>query len=117
MKKYAFSGFRELIFNKNIDYFNKALQLILIPRAFMIMILSLGILTSILFEQHLLINIWLTMFFSYMMVFIIAFPSQFISKRLFKTMLYIPLTMFKMILSIPQLTNANKKFIHTPHTT
>lgn len=117
MKKYAFSGFRELIFNKNIDYFNKALQLILIPRAFMIMILSLGILTSILFEQHLLLNIWLTMFFSYIMVFIIAFPSQFISKRLFKTMLDIPLTMFKMILSIPQLTNANKKFIHTPHTT
>lgn len=116
MRKYALTGIQELILNKNFDYFNKSLQLLLLPRAFMFMILIMGIIFSTLLQQHNLSLIWLSLFAAYVLVFLIAFPSKFLSKRLFKTALQIPKTILKMTFTFPQLFNANKEFIHTPHT-
>lgn len=115
MKKYALSGFKELLFNKNFDYFNKALQLLLLPRAFMFILLVFGLTASTLLNQYTFAYTWLTMLIAYMLVFIIAFPIKFVSKKLFRSIIYIPKTIIKMTFSIPQLANANKEFIHTPH--
>lgn len=115
MKKYAHTGIKELLFSKNLDYFNKTLQLLLIPRALMFALLFFGISTSLLLGSKGLTTLWIFMLVFYVAAFIVAFPSKFLSKRLFALTLKMPKTLTKLLLATTQIKNANKEFIHTPH--
>lgn len=115
MKKYFPSSIKELVMNRNVDYFNKAFQLIIPPRVFTVLLIVFGILISVLNPQFDFNFYWVVLFISYMMVFITAFPKKHLNKALLSLIIVLPNSMLKIIYSIPQLFKANKAFIHTPH--
>ena len=115
MKKYLPGSLSQLIKNKNLDYFNKSVQLIIPPRVFMLLLLGSGILLSLTSGNLAFTYNWLILSSLYLFVFVIAFPKKFIGKHLVKLIAVVPNTLIQMIYSIPVMFRANKKFIHTPH--
>ena len=115
MKKYLPSGVIHLIKNRDFDYFNKSIQLVIPPRMFMVLIILLGVALSLVLADNTMLHVWILLSVIYMLAFIIAFPRKFISKHLVKLCVAIPNAFFQLLSSIPSMFQANKKFIHTPH--
>jgi cellulose synthase/poly-beta-1,6-N-acetylglucosamine synthase-like glycosyltransferase len=107
---------RELLTKGKLDFFNKAFQMVLPPR----MILPLALfLLSLLFwlsgkrETALLSATFLCLNF---IAYVVATPSYMLNTQLIKSMRVIPLAMLRLLPALLKLGEANKKFIHTPHT-
>ncbi|MBI3520562.1 MAG: glycosyltransferase [Bacteroidetes bacterium] len=115
MKKYVPSGIIRLVKNRDVDYFNKSIQLLIPPRMFMILIVLIGIGLSLFSKESMMLYNWIILCITYMMAFILAFPKKFIGRQLFQLGIAVPNALFHLVSSIPSMFHANKKFIHTPH--
>jgi cellulose synthase/poly-beta-1,6-N-acetylglucosamine synthase-like glycosyltransferase len=115
MKKYVPSGIVRLVKNRDVDYFNKSIQLLIPPRMFMILIVLVGIGISMFSNEFTMLYNWIILSITYVMVFVLAFPKKFVGKQLLQLVIAIPNALFHLTSSIPSMFHANKKFIHTPH--
>lgn len=113
-KSTFFPAFYSLLFQGNIDYFDKVIQFVLPPR-----ILLLGFLgcTSVL--MFLFSSFYTLVYASLLLVFIaclcISIPRFFYTRQLFHALLLIPQAFGRMLLALFQIRKARKKFLHTPH--
>jgi cellulose synthase/poly-beta-1,6-N-acetylglucosamine synthase-like glycosyltransferase len=109
-----------LITKGNIDYFDKAIQFIQLPR-----ILLLG---AVLFFSALFIVInlltghfirlthgWIALLALCILPFLFSVPAQFYRAGTLKAILSLPKGMFLMLDSLLRIKGANKQFIHTQH--
>lgn len=116
LKKYGSSGFSELFFRGNFDYFNEIYQTAILPR-----ILMLGLMPFMLLISFLLPGVgpswqlWLIATGLCYTGIIIAIPTAFYNGKFFGALIRIPLIFFTMLMLLFKLKGANKKFIHTPH--
>jgi cellulose synthase/poly-beta-1,6-N-acetylglucosamine synthase-like glycosyltransferase len=115
MKKYVPSGIVRLVKNRDLDYFNKSIQLLIQPRMFMILIVLVGIGLSMFSKESTMLYSWIALCIIYVMAFILAFPRKFFGRQLLQLAIAVPNALFHLISSIPSMFHANKKFIHTPH--
>lgn len=109
-------AFHDLIFKSNYEYFFKALQYIQPPRIILLGILGVATLLSYFVNSNLWFLMWLSAFVSILLVFLFSIPQKFYNFSTLKAIAVLPKGFILMVLSIFNLRNADKKFIHTKHT-
>jgi cellulose synthase/poly-beta-1,6-N-acetylglucosamine synthase-like glycosyltransferase len=115
MKQYFFPGLKQL-WKGNFSYFNLAIaNNLVLPRAYLLLLLPLLILLTFFIK-----NEWFPLFLVtglvYFLTLAIALPPILINKKLFYAILKMPETVGAMVLTVFQIKNADKTFIHTVHT-
>lgn len=113
-------GFRELIKEKNIDFFNKTLQMLMLPRSIILGLLSLLLVLYLLLPANvseLLVfsaNYWTGCLLAFTLSLFVAVPKKMIDTRFLKAIFYLPVGIFLMAKSM---ITAGKKEVdyRTPH--
>lgn len=117
LREYFGKGMK-LLFKGNFDYFNLSIiHTIILPR-----ILNLGLM-SILTFTAILLNPWLHFGFlpwviilgTFVFTFFVSIPRNLYNANMLKAILYLPQAFIILFKSLFNLKGANKKFIHTPH--
>lgn len=122
-RRYVLSGLFHLIFNGNIDFFDKVYQMISPPR---ILLLGLvGIMTIAYWMIELLVPnavqlavtplYWTIVCGITIAAFAFGIPRKFYNKETLLAILSLPKAFLIMFASLFKLKGANKKFIHTQH--
>ncbi len=112
---------KDLLFRGNVDYFDKALQFIQPPRILLLgAVLLLGCL-SLIANYLLQVNpvysfIWGAVIIGCLLAFLFSVPGAFYNQRTVKALASLPKGMWLMFGSLLRIKGANKKFIHTRHT-
>ncbi len=120
-KKYCATGFYELFFNRNINFFDKLLQMILPPRILLIGIaFILTCLYCLLFfvfniSANVSVYLWIFNLSITVTAFVLALPKSFYNTSTLRALFSLPLAFVQMGLLLFKLKGANKKFIHTTH--
>lgn len=115
------SSVKDLIFKGNMDYFDKAVQFIQPPR---ILLLGSVILFGLLFgiSNFLLVNsliytqFWAIIVGTCIISFLFSIPLSYYNLNTLGALVSLPKGMFLMLGSLLKIKGANKKFIHTKHT-
>ncbi|MFH1161110.1 MAG: glycosyltransferase family 2 protein [bacterium] len=100
----------------NIDYLDKATQMLLPPRILLIGLLPLFTLLSIFVNPLLYTMIWAGLLGMLILTFLFAIPRKFYTTQTLVAILSIPRGIFLMLISLITTKGANKKFLHTEHT-
>ncbi len=107
---------RDLVLHGNIDFFNKALQFILLPR---IMLISLLFVLAIIYYFAAPLTSFylaLSLFVMGVLVFLLSIPRYFYNFRTLWAITRLPLGIVMMFASLLNLKGSNKEFLHTKHT-
>lgn len=115
MKKFSKVGLVNLIKHGDFAFFNKYLQLFLLPKMMLALFFLAGIALNIFFLNQGNLALWLLFVLIFMMSNILVFPSKYLNLNLLNLLYIVPITLAKMFLKLPKLYTANKQFIHTPH--
>lgn len=115
-KRYFFKSFIAFITKGNIDFFNKAFHTFLPPRILLLGFMGIIFLISLFFYPAPMAVYWMALFALVILTFIISIPRQFYNKQTLGAILSLPKGFFLMFLSLINVKGANKKFIHTKHT-
>jgi len=115
LKEHAGSALIQLLRDANADYFDKMLQMALLPR-----VVLLGI-TTIFAGLSLFLNLfpnplywqitWAITAFS----ILISIPKKYFNFKTLQAVLYLPVAFLLVFLNLFKLKGANKQFIHTEH--
>ena len=119
LKQYFGAGMINL-FKGRFNYFNSTvLRNVQLPR-----LINLGLITAFTFalffvQQYLQLpyTLWLAIWIATVLSIAFAIPRSYYGPRLLKSVFRLPLIFWKMFLLLFKLKGANKKFIHTPHST
>ncbi len=111
---FIFEGIYHLLFNKNFDYFDKALQKILLPRILLYGLVSVMSL-SVFFDIFMFGNFFMVCFLLCTMSYIISIPPQYFNTKTLQATFRVPQAFFLMLIALFRSKNANKNFIHTTH--
>jgi cellulose synthase/poly-beta-1,6-N-acetylglucosamine synthase-like glycosyltransferase len=116
-----FAALNDLIFKGNIDYFDKAIQFIQPPRILLLgSVLLFGtffLVTNYFIQDSLYFSFgWIAILASCLLAFLFSIPGSFYNLKTFKALTSLPAGMILMLMSLLKIRGANKKFIHTKHT-
>jgi cellulose synthase/poly-beta-1,6-N-acetylglucosamine synthase-like glycosyltransferase len=115
LKRFFFPAFSQL-FKGNISYFNLAIaNNIVLPRAFLLVMLPILLLIAFFEGQFWLISVLILMVLFFISM-LISLPKVLVNKNLFLAILQLPKAVGLMIGTVFQIHRANKTFIHTVHT-
>jgi cellulose synthase/poly-beta-1,6-N-acetylglucosamine synthase-like glycosyltransferase len=114
------NSIKELLKNGNIDYFDKAIQFIQPPRIILLGAVILAgtifvILDIVVIRSPLLTTLWIIVMSGCLLSFIFSIPGTFYNLKTLNAALSLPKGMFLMLGSLLRIKGANKKFIHTKH--
>ncbi|MFN5418085.1 MAG: glycosyltransferase [Flavobacteriia bacterium] len=115
MKKYSTVGLVNLIRYGDFAFFNKYLQLFLLPKMMLALFFLAGIALNLVFANKGNLTPWLLFALTFAVSNILVFPSKYLNVNLLNLLYLVPITLLKMFLKLPKLYTANKQFIHTPH--
>jgi cellulose synthase/poly-beta-1,6-N-acetylglucosamine synthase-like glycosyltransferase len=112
---------KDLLFKGNIDYFDKAIQFIQPPRILLLgAVFILGFAFSfanLIFKNGLIYNLlWSILLITCFLAFLFSVPKSFYNIKTAKALVSLPKGMILMLGSLLKIKGANKKFIHTKHT-
>ncbi|MEO6315098.1 MAG: glycosyltransferase family 2 protein [Chitinophagaceae bacterium] len=105
---------------KNITYFFKFFQNLLLPRLLLIMLLGLIFLwlgIQLIFSFNVLVPsalYWLTLIIGYALVLVLSVPGRFYTTDTLKAVGQVPVLMLSMIKAIFKMKSGRKEFLHTP---
>lgn len=102
-----------LIRHGKLDYFDKALQMILPPRLILLGLVSL--LGVVAYFWSGLSLLWSVLAVGMIMSFAISVPAYFFQTKYLKKLALLPYAFILMMLAMLKIKGANKKFYHTPH--
>lgn len=114
--KHFFPALKALVKTGNVEYFNKAIQYLQLPRLLLLGLLFLMALFAVLSNQTFCIICWITAFTAIVLAIVIAVPIGFYNKATLGAILRLPVVFGYMFLSLMRIKGANKQFIHTKHT-
>ncbi len=119
-RKDFLSALKDLILKGNVDYFDKAIQFIQPPRVLLlgsvIMFGGLFIISNYVLDNEIALSIsWLIVAAACVLSFLFSIPRNLYSLKTLKAVASLPKGMFTMLLSLLRIKGANKKFIHTKH--
>ncbi|TSA24093.1 MAG: glycosyltransferase [Bacteroidetes bacterium] len=114
---YFRDAFRTFLTKRNFDYLDKAIQMLLPPRILLIGLLPLFTLLSVLVNPVIYTILWAGLLALLILTFLFAIPRKFYNTQTLIAVLSIPKGIFLMLISLFTTKGANKKFIHTEHTT
>ena len=123
LKKYFIKSFKELFSKGNINFFDKAWQMIIPPRilllggtlliaaVYIVLVLGLNV------ETNVGVYFWIVTLGVIVLAFLLSLPKYFYNLKTLKAMLSLPSAFIRMAFLLLKLKGANEKFIHTPHGT
>jgi len=114
MRRYLLEGFGQLL-KGNIDFFDKVMQTLLLPRILLLGVAPAAFLLSLIPGPGLPPGYWLAAWIVVYVSILISVPAKYFNRQLLKAVLSLPsafLSVFKLFF---KLKGANKTFIHTPH--
>lgn len=114
--RYFSSAFRSFFRDGNIDFLDKAFQMLLPPRILLLGILFFFSIATFFINPFPITVIWLSLLFCSILSFLLSVPKKFFNISTFKALLLLPTGFFLMAFSLLTTSGANKKFIHTQHT-
>lgn len=119
-RKDFLSALKDLFLKGNVDYFDKAIQFIQPPRVLLlgsvILFGSLFIVSNYLLGNKNILSVsWLIVAIACFLSFMFSIPKSFYTIKTLKAVASLPKGMFMMLLSLLRIKGANKKFIHTKH--
>ncbi|NHM07414.1 glycosyltransferase family 2 protein [Flavobacterium sp. CYK-4] len=123
LEKYFLTGFKELLLQRNFNFFDKLLQMVIPPR---ILLLGLTLLIALYYgmlvfvfqlNSTVLAYAWFGNVIITVVAFLLALPKTFYNANTLKALFSLPLAFSRMALLLFRLRGANKKFIHTAHGT
>lgn len=114
--RYFFKALCHLLRKGNVDFFDKALQMLLPPRILLLGSLFLISLISIFINPINLTAVWSGLFLICILAILFAIPGKMFNHRMFYAFLSLPGGFFLMLYSLFSTKGANKRFIHTEHT-
>ena len=123
LKNYFLASCIALLLKGNLDYFDKAFQMVIPPRILLIgmtFLITFGYgLLSLVFNIDLNVsaNLWFLNLSVAVSAFLLAIPKSFYNLKTLQAMLSLPSAFFRMALLLFKLNGANKTFIHTVHGT
>lgn len=100
------------IWTLNIDYIDKIIQWMLLPRVLVLGVISVATILTTFFSFGLSIKWWLLMTVL-LLTFVIASPDFITHKKNLKAVRKVPLIILLMFINLFRLRGVNKKFIHT----
>ncbi len=107
---------RDLFLRGNIDFFNKALQFILLPR---IMLISLLFVITVIYyfaASPVSFLLVLGLLIIAILVFVLSIPRYFYNIRTLWALTRLPAGILLMFFSLLKIKGGNKEFLHTKHT-
>lgn len=124
--RFVGSGLQHLLLRGNIDFFDKVIQMILLPRILLLgLLLILTIILSPLFiwgGQDIFNNwikpdysLWIAALAATALAMLLSIPRKFHNTKTLRAILELPKGFLLMFLTLLNLKGANKKFIHTKH--
>lgn len=113
--KDIFKATWHLISRGNLDYFDKAIQLIQPPRVMLMGLLMFLSLISIIVNPLVFTIIWLGILLACIMALLFATPGRFYNPKTLGALATLPRALGLMFLSLMKLRGANREFIHTEH--
>jgi cellulose synthase/poly-beta-1,6-N-acetylglucosamine synthase-like glycosyltransferase len=114
MRRYLADGFLQLT-KGNIDFFDKVIQTLLLPRILMLGITAIAFILSLIPGPCLSPRYWLGLCGATYTAILISVPAPYFNKQLMKAMFSLPSAFISMFKLFFKLKGANKTFIHTPH--
>lgn len=123
LEKYFLTGFKELLLQRNFNFFDKLLQMVIPPR---ILLLGLTLLIALYYgmlvfvfqlNSTVLAYAWFGNVIITVVAFLLSLPKTFYNANTLKALFSLPLAFSRMALLLFKLKGANKKFIHTAHGT
>ena len=114
--KYFGDALKSFFIRGNIDYLDKAKQMLLPPRILLIGLLPICLLLSIFLNPLSFTIIWASLMAMLILTLLFAIPRKFYYVKTLGAILSIPKGIFLMFTSLFTTKGANKKFIHTEHT-
>jgi cellulose synthase/poly-beta-1,6-N-acetylglucosamine synthase-like glycosyltransferase len=114
LKKYLAVGVVQLL-KGNIDFFDKVVQTMLLPR-----ILLLGIVPCIFLLSLIPVLSFSPLYAGLLLVatftsILISVPAKYFNRQFLKAICNLPMAFLSMVKLLFKLKGANKSFIHTPH--
>jgi cellulose synthase/poly-beta-1,6-N-acetylglucosamine synthase-like glycosyltransferase len=115
LRKFFRPALRELM-KGNFSYFDLAvIKNLILPRAFLLLILPLLVIASFFATGYLLA--WsVIVLLAYILSLVFALPAELVNRQLFQALLNLPRAVMAMVMTLFHLRKANKSFIHTVHT-
>lgn len=121
--RFIIPGVKLLVTKGKLDFFNKVVQQLILPRLLLIGVSFLftllyffgSLLTDLTDITALNYQCWLGSFLLLSISFAIAIPRSYLNRRTFKALLTLPRLFITMFLLLFKLKGANKRFIHTEH--
>ncbi len=107
---------RDLFLHGNIDFFNKALQFILLPRIMLISVLFVIAVVYFFAAPLSLFFITLVLLSVGILVFLLSIPRYFYNLRTLWALTRLPVGIILMFFSLLKIKGGNKEFLHTKHT-
>lgn len=115
-KKFFFKAFYELVFNYNLDFFDKVIQQLLPPRIIMLGLSMIILIVSLIFNEGFLFYAWIVECLLVSFAIVMAIPKKFYTQDTLKATIKLPLGFFLMFISLFRFKKAQKDFNPTPHT-
>ena len=112
----AVPSIRSLFRNGNIDYFIRTWQQAILPRILLLGLVTLMALGSLFFWPAVAAGAWILLWLLLVTSLALSIPTSFYNRSLLMALLYIPMGIWRMFLSLIRIKGANKSFIHTSHT-
>lgn len=121
--RFIIPGVKLLVTKGKLDFFNKVVQQLILPRLLLLGVSFLftllyfigSLLTDLTDITALNYQCWLGSFLLLSISFAIAIPRSYLNRRTFKALLTLPRLFITMFLLLFKLKGANKRFIHTEH--
>lgn len=112
----AIPSIKSLIRNGNIDYFVRTWQQAILPRILLLGLVSLLAFGSLFFWPAVAAKAWVVLWLFLVISLALSIPTSFYNRNLLKALLFVPMGIWRMFLSLIRIKGANKSFIHTAHT-
>lgn len=114
LRKNILKSFISLFTNSNLNYFNKTLQLLLMPKVLVLGFSFLLPVLSFLFYQS-LFGLCLANFIAVILAASLGLPKRFYKAEYFSAIQKLPIVFITLLKSLTKLKGANRAFIATPH--
>ena len=109
------TAFWHLITKGNVDYFDKAFQMMLPPRLILPGFLFVAAIIAFFLSPHLYFYVWTGIFVANILSFAISIPGKFYSVQMIYAFMQLPKAFFGIFITLFKMKGATKTFIHTPH--
>lgn len=115
-KKDFLTAIWHLFTKGNIDYFDKAFQMMLPPRLILHGFLFAAVIFAFFISPDFYFYVWTGIFVTNILSFAISIPRKFYSVEMIHAFMYLPKAFFGIFMALFKIKRVDKNFSHTPHT-